>query len=240
MPTRLLVVEQVGHEDSGVFGPMIAGAGFEPVVVRMHEHDPVPEDPAAFDGILVMGGPMNVDQVRPFPWLAHQLKLIAEASRLNIPLLGVCLGSQLVAAALGGRVYAGKDAEIGWYGLNLTKEAADDPLLGDFPGSLQVFQWHGQTFDPPPGATLLAGSPLFPHQAFRAGQCTWGVQFHLEVTAAHVSNWLAINREEVQQEGVDAQAVIDAAVERLKTLEPLARKLFGRFLDICRSRTGRG
>ncbi len=238
MPARLLVVQQVAHEDSGAFGPMIDAAGFEQAVARMHEHDPVPEDPSAFDGILVLGGPMNVDQAERFPWLDDQLKLIASAVNGKIPVLGVCLGSQLVAAALGGRVYAGEKPEIGWYGLQLTKAAAEDPLLGGFPGSLEVFQWHGQTFDPPPGATLLAGSLLFPHQAFRAGQCAWGLQFHLEVTADHVGNWLEINHDEVQRAGVDPDAIINAAGDKLKRLEPLARQLFGRFLDICRKRTG--
>jgi GMP synthase (glutamine-hydrolysing) len=239
MPGKFLVVEQVAHEDAGAFGPMIEEAGFEPLVARMHKNDPVPLDPAVFDGILVMGGPMNADQVGSYPCLADQLKLISEASRLNVPLLGVCLGSQLVAAALGGKVYAGEKPEIGWYQVEFTASGASDPLLGGFPNPLEVFQWHGQTYDLPPEAVLLAGSSMFPHQAFRAGEAIWGVQFHLEVTAANVSNWLEINRDEVRQEGVDAAAILATANNKLAQLTPLARQMFGRFLDICHSRTGR-
>lgn len=238
MPARFLVIEQVAHEDTGVFGPMIAGAGFEPVAIRMHQNNPVPGDPSAFGGILVMGGPMNVDQTSRYPWLTDQLELIAAAARQRIPVLGVCLGSQMIAAALGGSVYSGKEPEIGWYGLDLTENADDDPLFGGFPHSFEVFQWHGCTFNLPPGAALLAGSSLFPHQAFRARDCIWGVQFHLEVTSGHVSNWLKINHEEVERAGVDARAVNAAAEEKLVKLMPLAEKLFGRFLDLCRKRAG--
>lgn len=238
MPGKFLVIEQVAHEDTGVFGPMIEQAGFELLVARMHHKNPVPANPAEFEGILVMGGPMNADQTGRHPWLADQLELIAKAARQNIPVLGVCLGSQLVAAALGARVYAGEKPEIGWYGVDFTASAADDPLFGGFPRSLKVFQWHGQTFDLPPGATLLAGSSLFPHQAFRAGESTWGVQFHLEITVGHVSNWLEINHEEVERVGVDARAITAAADKQLAKLEPLARQLFGRFLEFCGSRSG--
>ena len=238
MPAEFLIIEQVAHEDAGVFGPMIAGAGFGTVTLRMHQDNPLPTDPSAFAGILVMGGPMGVDQRERYPWLTSELELIAAAARQKTPVLGVCLGSQLIAAALGGRVYAGKEPEIGWYGLDLTENAADDLLFGGFPRSLEVFQWHGDTFELPPGATLLAGSSRFPNQAFRAHDWIWGVQFHLEVTSAHVSNWLEINHKEVESAGVDARAINAATGEKLARLTPLAEKLFGRFLKLCRKRAG--
>ena len=238
MAERLLVIEQVAHEDAGLFGPMAAGEGFEPAVVRMHELQPLPADPREFSGILVMGGPMNVGDSGSHPWLEDQLKLIASAADRQVPVLGICLGSQLIAAALGARVYAGEHTEIGWYGIRLTEEAQQDPLFGGLPREFDVFQWHGQTFEIPEGGTLLAGSERFAHQAFRAGKYAWGMQFHLEVTAEHVRRWLEINAREVEREGVDAGAVLAAAGKKLSILEPVARKLFGRFLDICRQQTG--
>ena len=234
MPRKFLIIQQIAHEDAGVFGAMVSAGGFETVLAKMHAGQPVPPDPREFAGILVMGGPMNVDQTGRYPWLTGQLGLIAAAARENVPVLGICLGSQLAAAALGGRIYAGGKPEIGWYGVDLTAEAETDKLLMGFPASLDVFQWHGQTFDLPDGAVLLAGSELFPHQAFRAADCVWGIQFHLEVTEAHVRNWLDVNRDEASSAGVDAEAVIAETDLRLSRIAPLAGSLFGRFLDTCR------
>ena len=235
MPDRFLVIQHVAHEDAGVFGPMIPAAGFDPVVVHLHEQQPVPEDAGRFAGILIMGGPMNVSQQELYPFIAEELKLIEQAAGENIPVLGVCLGAQLVAEATGGRAYAGDEIEIGWYDVNLTGAGRKDKLFEGFPEKLTAFQWHGQTFSPPLEGVLLAGSDSYPNQAFRAGSA-WGVQFHLEVTAAHVKEWVRRSRDEVIQAGADPDEIVARSGEHLAELTPLAGKMFGRFLELCASK----
>jgi GMP synthase (glutamine-hydrolysing) len=235
MADKFLVIEQAAHEDPALFGELLTRSGFEPVYARMHAGNQVPDDPARFAGILVMGGPMNVEDADHIPWLNDELKLIAAAAESGVPVLGICLGSQLIARALGGAVYSGGKPEIGWYTVDLTAEAEIDMLLEGFPKQLEVFQWHGQTFDIPPGAVRLAGSAMFPNQAFRAGENVWGIQFHMEVTADTVNKWLEINSHEVAIHGIDADAVKTSAAGKLERITPLAQKLFGRFLELCRS-----
>jgi GMP synthase-like glutamine amidotransferase len=139
-------------------------------------------------GLILMGGPMSAND--DLPWIPHEIAAIQEAVRRGIPVLGVCLGSQLIARALGARVYRNPQKEIGWFPLHWTPAASTDPLFHGFSGPETVFQWHGETFDLPPGAEHLAYSAACRHQAFRVGGNVYGIQFHLEVTSQIVADWL--------------------------------------------------
>ena len=146
-----------------------------------------PHDEVA--GAVVMGGPMNVDEVERFPALAAEREWLAEAVRREMPVLGICLGAQLLARALGAEVRAGEGPEIGFAPVEVSDP--DDPLLGGLAPSTDVLHWHGDVFDLPDGAQPLASSALTEHQAFRAGNA-WGVLFHPEADFALVEAWLAV------------------------------------------------
>ena len=137
-------------------------------------------EPNEVEGLVVMGGPMGVYETDKYPFLAHECRLIAELIRRERPVLGVCLGAQLLARALGARVFPGHGPEIGFGSVELTKEGKEDPLFGPSGPSFPVFHWHGDTFELPEGATLLASSTQYPHQAFRFGDYAYALQFHIE------------------------------------------------------------
>ena len=147
-----------------------------------------PVDLAASSGLILMGGPMSAND--DLPWIPHEIAAIREALQRGIPVLGICLGAQLIARALGARVYRNAEKEIGWSPLHWTPAAAADPLFHCFSDPEMVFQWHAETFDLPPGAEHLAYSGACRQQAFRAGANVYGIQFHLEVTPPIVEDWL--------------------------------------------------
>lgn len=145
-----------------------------------------PPGPATYDWLVVMGGPMGVADEDAFPWLASEKQAIRDAVGAGKTVVGICLGAQLIAEALGGRVYRNAHREIGWLPIELTPEGLESPLVGFLPQSLQVFHWHGDTFDLPPGAIHLARSGACPHQAFLYDGRVLGLQFHLESTPTSV------------------------------------------------------
>jgi GMP synthase (glutamine-hydrolysing) len=152
-----------------------------------------PEPPETFDAVLVFGGGMHVDQEDQHPWLREEEDLIKGLLAAELPLLGVCLGGQLIAKAAGAHVGPAAQEEVGWHEVELTPEAAGDPLFAAAPERFDAFQWHSYTFDLPPGGVPLARNPVG-LQAYRLGDSAWGIQFHAEVTREIVEGWLASDR----------------------------------------------
>ncbi|GAA6615557.1 type 1 glutamine amidotransferase [Scytonema sp. NUACC26] len=134
------------------------------------------------DWLIVMGGPMNIYEDDKYPWLTLEKKFIAEAIKKDKIVIGICLGSQLIADVLGSKVYKGQEKEIGWYPIQLTTEAQNSPVFASLPQSFTVFHWHGDTFDLPPGSVRLAYNEVCSNQAFIYGEKVLGLQFHLEST----------------------------------------------------------
>jgi GMP synthase (glutamine-hydrolysing) len=186
-------------------------------------------------GALVMGGPMNVDEVDRHPGLATTRAWLTAAVAREMPLLGICLGSQLLARALGAAVVPGERKEIGFHAV--TVEDPSDPVLGGLAPSARVLHWHGDVFELPPGATHLASSELTAHQAFRRGNA-WGVLFHPEADAALVDQWLEtpeMHGEAVEELGEDAPAWIAAEAADLEQgLLAATRPGFDAFAAIVR------
>jgi GMP synthase (glutamine-hydrolysing) len=181
---RVLAVLQSSAEPLGALEPPIAALGhaFETRVMP----GPLPSTLAGYGGLIVMGGTMGVYEADRYPFLTDEIRLLREALDSGLPALGICLGSQLLAAAGGARVYpGGAGIEVGW--LPVTRRAAD-PWLAGWPASFEPLHWHGDTFDLPEGAMLLASSAAYPHQAFRLGSGL-GLQFHVEATAGLVRDW---------------------------------------------------
>jgi GMP synthase (glutamine-hydrolysing) len=190
-------------------------------------------------GLVVLGGPMNVDETQRYPFLQKEVDWIRAAVDKELPTLGVCLGSQLLAKALGARVYPSGTKEIGWYQLDLTPAAADDPLFRGLQPRQTVFQWHGDTFDLPHGAIHLASSPLCRHQAFRYGAAAWGLQFHVEMTAELVLDWLDCpqGRQELSTlPSIDPQAIRAGTAQGLTAMRIIGDRLLPAFAELCSAR----
>jgi GMP synthase-like glutamine amidotransferase len=186
-----LVLQHVAPESPFAVAEALTGAGVRVQTRRVFAGEALPDDLTGVDGLVVMGGPMAAHSEVGFPTRSRELALIAEALRIGIPTLGICLGAQLVVAAVDGRVYPGAGGpEIGWSPVTLSKHCGSDRLLRDLPETLTVLQWHGDTFDLPAGAVLLASNDRYPNQAFRLGELAWGLQFHLEVTESAIEGFL--------------------------------------------------
>jgi GMP synthase (glutamine-hydrolysing) len=147
--------------------------------------DPMPVD--EYDGVVILGGPMSAND--SLPGLAEELSFIERALKRGTPLLGICLGAQLIAKALGARVYRNERLEIGWEPVHLTDAGRRDPIFQGIESPATFFHWHGETFDLPEGAEWLAWSEETRHQAYRFGSNVYGLQFHPEVTGAMIDDW---------------------------------------------------
>jgi GMP synthase (glutamine-hydrolysing) len=189
-------------------------------------------------GLIVLGGPMNVDEIDRYPFLKLDVEWIQEALETRLPLLGICLGAQLLAKALGSRVYPNAVKEIGWYRLEFLPAAADDPLLAQG-GTTMVFQWHGDTFDLPQEAILLARGSSCQNQAFRWGSNAYGLQFHVEMTTAMIDQWLnqAEERGELAApEYMNPRVIRELTPILLPSMQKWAADVFDRFACICTAR----
>jgi len=160
--------------------------------VKLWKGEPIPE-PRSFHLLILMGGPMSVHDEDAYSFLLKEKKFVRRWVDQGNPTLGICLGAQLIADCLGARVYRGTKEELGWYELMMTEEGKNEPFIRGFPPRFPVFQWHGETFDLPKGAILLATAQDYPHQAFRFGELTYAFQFHLEVTEEMLQTWLSGN-----------------------------------------------
>ncbi len=184
-----VVLQHVHYEGPGAIAAAVREAGAQLEVVRIDNADPVPDPDAAgaLAGLVVMGGPMGVHD--DLPWLEPERALLRAAVEAGRPVLGVCLGAQQLAAALGAAVVAGPEPECGVGEVHLTPEAFVDPVFGPAPTPLPCVHWHGDTFALPDGAVRLAGNAAYENQAFRFGTRAYGLQFHVEVTASLVGHW---------------------------------------------------
>lgn len=243
MPKRLLVFQHVPHEILGTLHPMLKNAGFRIRYVNFGRPDQTIPTLRNYDGLVVLGGPMNVDQTDEYPYLAPEVEAIEEFVRMDVPVLGICLGSQLIAKALGACVRKNPRKEIGWYDLSTTAEGKKDPLLGGFGPVEKVFQWHGDTFDVPSGAARLAESPLCANQAFRYGDKVYGFQFHLEVDEPMIERWLVapVNRKEIEELGdeVSPDVIRSQTPGYMKGLTKLSERTFGGFIELFGASPGK-
>src|SRR5262245_9091861 len=178
---KILVCQHVPYEILGTLNPLFKKSGFRIRYVNFGRHPHDQPDLEGYDGLVILGGPMNVDQVEQHPHLDHEMKLIRDAIDKDIPVLGICLGSQLIAKALGAKVGKNHVKEIGWQDIYVTEEGKADPLMVHFQAPEKLFQWHEDAFELPPGSVHLASSSTCTYQAFRYGTKVYGFQFHLEV-----------------------------------------------------------
>jgi GMP synthase (glutamine-hydrolysing) len=187
----VVVLQHIACEPPGVYEDVLLEHGATLRRIELDEGNDLPDWRDA-DAIVVMGGPMSVNDEATLPWLGTEKAWIAAAVRAGVPLFGACLGVQLLAVSLGAEVTSGPRPEVGILPVFLTDEAAHDPVFADLPRELLTLQWHGDTFTLPDGAVLLASSPAYANQAFRWGEHAYGVQFHLEVSREMAEEWAQV------------------------------------------------
>jgi len=231
-----MVFQHVAAEPLGTLHARIRSRGHR---IRFHNFQRQPDAVPNVDryhGLIVLGGPMNVEDQQRHPHLRTELLAIESALRQGKPVLGICLGAQLLAHVLGAPVRRHACHEIGWYDLQTTPQARDDAVLGHLGDRAPVFQWHGQTFELPAGAVQLARTTTCEQQAFRFGTNAYGFQFHLEADAAMIERWLRlpVYREELACAGLDRDenSIREATAAQLAAMQPLAETTFNRFLDL--------
>jgi GMP synthase-like glutamine amidotransferase len=233
MDSSLLVLQHIACEPPAAFEDELRSRGLDVVRVELDEGDALP-DWRDFPAIVVMGGPMGAYDEAEHDWLAPEKRLLRDAVEGGVPVWGVCLGAQLLASALGARVYRGERPEVGVLPVELTAEAADDPVFAAAPASFPALQWHGDTFDLPDGATLLARSAAYLNQAFRVG-ASYGLQFHIEVPLSLATDWGEVPAYAQSLESTLGPGALDdllaAVAEQENVTVPLARALFGRWLE---------
>ena len=184
---KVLAFRHVPFEGVGLIASSLERRGISLHYADLYRPAALPPSIASYDGLISLGGPMSAND--PLPFLDLERQLISQAIAARQPLLGICLGSQLIARALGADVHRNPVKEIGWFDVRFTRAASTDPLFASLAAPESIFHWHSDTWDLPPGATLLASSDACPHQAFRAGPRIYGFQFHLEVTPAMIADW---------------------------------------------------
>ncbi|HEY0279045.1 MAG TPA: type 1 glutamine amidotransferase [Solirubrobacterales bacterium] len=237
MPLRVLLLDHlVSPTPTDAVESELAARQVEIVSVRPESGDSFP-DMTAFDGIVALGGPASAYDEAAHSWLREEKAAIGEAVRSGLPYWGVCLGAQLLAAALGGEVHPGPEPEIGAGDVDLLPAAAADPVFSLCPPSFRTFQWHRDGFAIPPGGRRLATSRLYPNQAFAWG-AAYGLQFHLEPTPEVVRGWIAQSSGTHAGYSIDdrAMAIIEDAVTVAPAANRLSRALLGRWLDLIRDR----
>lgn len=224
---RVIAFRHIHFEGAGRIAPVLASRGIGLEFVDAYQPGATIPDTSEADGLILLGGPCSAND--PLPWLTEEQRLIRRAVAQGQPVLGVCLGAQLMARALGSRVYRNPVKEIGWFDIQPTEAAREDRLFGGLSGPETVFHWHGETFDLPEGATLLASSAACRHQAFRVGRAAYGLQFHLEVTPGIIADWCAqdVNSGDAREFRGEPDPQRNQA-----RLTKLADLVFGRWCDL--------
>ena len=240
---RLLVLQHVDAEHPGILRDYLAADGVRWDTVHLDRGEPIPSLDG-YDAMVVMGGPMDVWEEEEHPWLVPEKAAIAEAvGARNMPFLGICLGHQLLADALGGEVGAMRSPEVGILEVELTGEGLRDAVIGSAPLRFKALQWHGaEVARPPPGAAVLASSPACPIQALRVGDFAFGIQYHVELTSSTVEEWGAIPEYAASLErtlGAGGLARMQAeAGACMGEFNENARRLYDAFMGLVRGRSG--
>ncbi len=234
--TSVCVIQHVACETPGRIATVLRAHGFGVQRVKSFAGEPLPPSIAPYGGLVVMGGPMGVYEQPQYPFLRDELYLIEDAIKRGTPVLGVCLGSQLLAAALGAAVLPGTQKEIGWHSVSLTSAATTDALWHGQPSEFTALHWHGDTFPLPRGATGLAWSQLTACQAFRFGTSAYGLLFHLEVTAAIVQGMTRTFGRELIEAGISSGAILEGLKKRLLPLGKIGQSVFERWAEMVNQR----
>jgi len=233
---RVLAIVHQRDAGPGVFAEAVADTGGRLDTWTLAERPEPPADPLSYEAVFTLGGAMNVDEVERHGWIAEEKAVLRELLAREVPLLGLCLGGQMVAAAAGADPRRASRPEIGWHQVAVTPEGEDDPLLGPLAPSFEAFQWHSYEFPLPSGAIPLARSEVC-LQGCRLGERAWAIQFHPEVTGADALRWIEGYRadRDAVRIGIDPAALRAVTEAKIGAFNQLGRELCRRWLEISRA-----
>lgn len=223
-PLRLHYFQHEAFEGLAAIGEWAKSKGFVLSSTQFHKMEHITILPEEIDWLVVMGGTMSVNDEKELRWLIEEKKFVREAIKAGKVVLGVCLGAQMIADVLGSKVYKNSQQEIGWFPLSWSKEALSHPLFKHVPQNLTVLHWHGETFDLPKDALLLASTPVTPNQGFLYKNRVVGLQFHLEFNEQSTEEMLVNGGELVQAEYVQSAELIRTQTQ---FIPPAKEALFG-------------
>lgn len=229
---QVVVLQHAECEAPGLIAQAIEESGGTLKPVHTFAGETVPEEMGDASGLVIMGGPMGVYEHERYPFIRKELLLIEDALRRGKPLLGVCLGSQLLASTLGSQVTKGKQKEIGWHRVKLASAAQDDTLWRGAEREFMACHWHGDVFDLPTGATALASSALTPCQAFRYGAAAYGILFHMEFTSDILNGMTSAFKDELKEEDLDGDSILRESQTYLPALHRNANQVFRRWVEL--------
>jgi len=229
---KVYALQHVAAEPLGIIGDALEAGGIGVEYVHVFAGKPVPGDMTGAAGLVVMGGPMGVYEQAEYPFLSQEIRLIEAALKAEKPVLGVCLGSQLLASALGAEVKKGEHKEIGWFPVALTEAASTDRLFCEVERSFWAYHWHGDVFDVPAGAVSLASSAQTQCQAFVYGVRAYGLLFHLEATHKIVEDMVCGFAGELDEEKIESAEIIAQTREHLPQLQRIGAPVFQRWTSL--------
>ena len=227
----MLAISHQRDAGPGVFAEALDAGGATLDTWHRAETDRPPADPFGYDAVVTFGGAAHADQEADHPWLVDEKALLRVLLDRGTPLLGVCLGAQLVAEAAGGRAVRASKPELGWYEVEVTDEGTSDPLLGPVAPTFEAFEWHSYECLLPPGATVLARTPVCP-QAYRLGEAACGIQFHAEVSEADAAKWIGEHgeNEDALRIGIDPAVLRPETEAKIAGWNEFGRELCARWL----------
>jgi GMP synthase (glutamine-hydrolysing) len=230
-----IVLRHSSLEGVGLLGTVLRDLGIPHRGLDLYRGEPPPKDLRSVGGIIVLGGAMGVYDADKFPFLKTELEVLERMITAGRPVLGICLGAQMVAQVLGARVFPGDGREVGWGTVTLTEDGGDDPVFGDSGPSLEVFHMHGDTYDLPADARHLARSDRYEQQAFEWGGVVYGLQFHLEFTESMVQRFVgdADTARYLQESGAAPERVAGEAATRLARIGETAQRVFRNYFQQC-------
>lgn len=228
------VIQHIQCETLGTIADALRAGGISAECIRTFAGQPVPKEMREAAGLIIMGGPVGVYEQGRYPFLRQEIRLIEQALQEEKPILGVCLGSQLLATALGAAVTRGEKKEIGWHPVTLTKSAMTDPLWAGVEPSFIAYHWHGDVFEPPRGTVPLASSGLTACQAFRYGHNAYGFLFHMEVTEGIIKEMVKTFADELQKAGIDGREIVEKERDYLPRLQKIGGLVFQRWASLLK------
>lgn len=231
----MLAIQHICCEPPGKIDEALNARGFSTARVQIFKGHRVPGEIAEAAGLVLMGGPMGVYEQDRYPFLREEARLIEQALKKDKPVLGVCLGSQLLATVLGAHVKPGEKKEIGWHPVRLNEPASTDILWRGIGGTFVAYHWHGDVFDLPSDSVSLASSTLSSCQAFRYGSNAYGFLFHMEVTETIVRNMVRVFADELRAEELDAEEILQGVQDHLHGLNQIGDTVFQRWAELVRA-----
>lgn len=229
---RVLVLQHADPEHPGLIADAVREIGGTLETVRGDLGQSVPESLDAYSGLIIMGGPQSVYEEDKFPYLRAEKMLAREAIDNNILLIGICLGSQIIADVLGSEVRPSGGVEIGWKDVTRSAEIAADPILSPLPQTFTPLHWHGDVYDLPNGAIPIGSSEMTPVQGFIYGTTTYALLFHLEMTEQQITEMATLFPEDIRRGSLEPEKLLSETSAHAAALKPIATEIFNRWAKL--------